>query len=794
MRGNILRLLVLGCAAVVFTLSAGSTSRAEGPNAVLDLAGCRSNTLPDNDDGSTGNVPIGFTINFFGDTYDSLWVNNNGNVTFDGPLSTYIAFDLTTATHPMIATFFGDVDTRSRSNGAQDVTYGQTSYNGRAAFCVDWVNVGQYSANYNGLTSAQLLLVDAGNGNFDMMMNYDKVGWDHNGTVGIGYTNGSGNPNTFYELPGSRTSGALLDGSASGLIHSNLNTAQLGRYLFSVRGGSLPIGGSIGGAVTLAAGGGPVASAPVQVCPTGTGRCRISVTNSAGGYNVSGLPAGDYIVSVNAPPNSSLLAVQGGPVTVTPPGPSTLNLQMTGPTPPPPGTSITHIGQSGGIPTVYWNDALTLTTTGCTGATVTFQIATAAAGVVRTGPMTEDTPGSYIAHTPALFPAHGNAQVSFTIACPGGATTNPGFNIYIDPSGTVVDQTGAPVAGATVTLFRSDLDTGPFVQLPDGDATMSPANRTNPDATGTDGHFGWDVLAGFYVVRAEKTGCHAPGDPSTSFVESSVLDIPPPVTNLVLTLECGTLAAPLVPLIPPPPPVVDMAVSQTITPAAIHVGDTAVVTLTATNLGLNAGTKVGLSDQLPDGLTAVGTDAGGGACSIDSGQLSCTRSGSMAVGSSWTVQVRLHADRAGSYTLHGGVGAREPDPNVSPNNTSDAVLTVTAPPALTTGEPGAAAPPLQVMRKHGAALVLGSIQSSTAATLHIAVTDPSGKALALLQGSAAGGSVAQGGTLSADVQPGLTSLFLKLKPKSVKKGVQYTVAIVATNDAGSTTLTLPFVG
>ena len=49
------------------------------------LAGCTTNTLPANDDGSTGSVPLGFGANFFGTTYTSLFVNNNGDVTFGAP-------------------------------------------------------------------------------------------------------------------------------------------------------------------------------------------------------------------------------------------------------------------------------------------------------------------------------------------------------------------------------------------------------------------------------------------------------------------------------------------------------------------------------------------------------------------------------------------------------------------------------------------------------------------------------------------------------------------------------------
>jgi hypothetical protein len=70
---------------------------------------------------------------------------------------------------------------------------------------------------------------------------------------------------------------------------------------------------------------------------------------------------------------------------------------------------------------------------------------------------------------------------------------------------------------------------------------MSPSNRNNPDTTSANGEFGWDVVAGFYKVRAEKAGCFSPTDPAQTFVESAVLTIPPPVTDLELILKCSSL-------------------------------------------------------------------------------------------------------------------------------------------------------------------------------------------------------------------------------------------------------------
>ena len=67
------------------------------PNPCVDLPLDRSgngwSNLGPNDDGSAGNVPIPFVFSLFGTTYSSLWVNNNGNISFDGPKSSFRQLD-----------------------------------------------------------------------------------------------------------------------------------------------------------------------------------------------------------------------------------------------------------------------------------------------------------------------------------------------------------------------------------------------------------------------------------------------------------------------------------------------------------------------------------------------------------------------------------------------------------------------------------------------------------------------------------------------------------------------------
>ena len=149
--------------------------------------------------------------------------------------------------------------------------------------------------------------------------------------------------------------------------------------------------------------------------------------------------------------------------------------------------------------------------------------------------------GHYTATVLPFFPHHGEATVYIHLVCPDHSTVDIDFPIYIDPSGVVKTVGGTPLEGAIVTLFRSDTGApDSFGQVPDGSAVMSPANRSNPDMTNEFGQFGWDVIAGYYKVRAEKEGCSSP-DHSQAFVESAVLTIPPTVIDLDLRLDCGEI-------------------------------------------------------------------------------------------------------------------------------------------------------------------------------------------------------------------------------------------------------------
>lgn len=216
---------------------------AVGTEAIRSDAGFAAHVLDRNDDGSTALVPIGFSIAYGGVSRSSLYVNNNGNVTFDAAMSTYTPFSLNQGGSVM-APFFADVDTRSA--GSALVTYGNSVVDGHDAFGMNWVNVGYYGMHDDKLNSFQLVLIDRSDiaaGNFDVEFNYSTINWETGDASGgqdgfggtsarAGYYDGAGG---YLELAGSGVPGALLDGGVNALAASSLDSAQPGRYIFHFR-------------------------------------------------------------------------------------------------------------------------------------------------------------------------------------------------------------------------------------------------------------------------------------------------------------------------------------------------------------------------------------------------------------------------------------------------------------------------------------------------------------------------------------------------------------------------------
>jgi hypothetical protein len=122
------------------------------------------------------------------------------------------------------------------------------------------------------------------------------------------------------------------------------------------------------------------------------------------------------------------------------------------------------------------------------------------------------------------------------------------FNLYVDPAGYIYDvNTGERISGATVWLQRPDSEGG-WENVPTGQTPPIMEPDVNPQVTGADGQYQWDVLEGTYRVHVEAPGYY-PAD-------SIVVIVPPPVTDLHVGLT---------PLPPPPdlvPPTTTLAIGD----------------------------------------------------------------------------------------------------------------------------------------------------------------------------------------------------------------------------------------
>jgi hypothetical protein len=159
---------------------------------------------------------------------------------------------------------------------------------------------------------------------------------------------------------------------------------------------------------------------------------------------------------------------------------------------------------------------------------------------------------------------------------------------YIDPSGTVVDDKGNPISGATVTILSSSSGSsvGPYVSVPAGSVTIQPT--TNPETSSSTGQFAWDVLSNWYEIEASKSGCHAPGSPSQPDSVTSPFDVPPPQDGLQIVMTCESEAT------PPAPTITGLSLSSgpALGQTEVSIAGSGYMQASTVNFGPNAATSV----------------------------------------------------------------------------------------------------------------------------------------------------------------------------------------------------------
>ncbi|KAK1153453.1 alpha-tectorin [Acipenser oxyrinchus oxyrinchus] len=233
------------------------------PNGVLSLdilypfgLAFRDSETPKMDDGSSAEVPLLIQFIFFNMPYRSIFVNNNGVISFNVQVSQFTpeAFPLTDS-RSFIAPFWADVhngirgDVYYRESTDPDILqratldirrYYKNSFSASWVFIATWHRVTFYGGSQSTpVNTFQAVLISNGTA-FFAMFNYGDISWT-TGTAsggdpltGLGGTaaqsgfNG-GDVNHFFNLPGSRSNEIVN-------IELTTNVNQPGRWLFRIDG------------------------------------------------------------------------------------------------------------------------------------------------------------------------------------------------------------------------------------------------------------------------------------------------------------------------------------------------------------------------------------------------------------------------------------------------------------------------------------------------------------------------------------------------------------------------------
>lgn len=206
------------------------------PALAQSSSSCGTTNLPANDDRFTSEVPLGFSIDF-GGTFDSVFISNNGYMTFGATAGGYTPQPLIEAGRPIIAPFWADVDTSNP--GSAVLTYGTTTYDSRPAFCVRWPGVGYFPQSADLLNDFGVILVDrsdVSDGSFDIVFEYGQIEWTE-ATGSVARAGFAARGFGSLELPGTGIGGAFLDtNQTTGLVNGSRNAGTPGTYVFEIRG------------------------------------------------------------------------------------------------------------------------------------------------------------------------------------------------------------------------------------------------------------------------------------------------------------------------------------------------------------------------------------------------------------------------------------------------------------------------------------------------------------------------------------------------------------------------------
>ena len=218
-------------AIAVFAMPMVANAQAALVSGLGGTSGFGTNVMAPNDDSSTTAIDLRpFDLNglcFFGQSHTTLFINNNGNVTFNAAVGTFTPNPFPVAAQPMIAPFWADVDTRGIGLGIPDenrVYWDIRNVGSLGQLVVTWYRVGYYASHIDKRDTFQLVIRETTPSSgttpadYDVEFRYNALTWTtgdaSGGTLGLGGTPAqagfdAGDNVNYSQLPGSRTASVL---------------------------------------------------------------------------------------------------------------------------------------------------------------------------------------------------------------------------------------------------------------------------------------------------------------------------------------------------------------------------------------------------------------------------------------------------------------------------------------------------------------------------------------------------------------------------------------------------------
>ncbi|XZF12489.1 PKD domain-containing protein [Chitinophagaceae bacterium MMS25-I14] len=173
------------------------------------------------DDNSSSQITLPFNFCWYGTNLTSVYVNNNGNISFGTPYGDYSAAGFPNGSFVMLAPFWADVDTRGAGSGG---VYYKVFSN---YMVVQWDGVGYYGAHADKLDYFQIVISDGNSSltpNGNVAYSYKDMQWTTgDASAGSGGFGGypavvganKGDGVNYFQLGAFNTTGNTYNGSST---------------------------------------------------------------------------------------------------------------------------------------------------------------------------------------------------------------------------------------------------------------------------------------------------------------------------------------------------------------------------------------------------------------------------------------------------------------------------------------------------------------------------------------------------------------------------------------------------